>query len=171
MFSAPYYSIIPELVPVRQRGSAGSWVAFLQASAGLATLQGDGAIGGAGVYALLVGLKRLEPPQACQRGRRLLHAGAPTQNPQSWPIFWANFKTLIGLSHLCGAQPGWCEPEAPAPPLPAPHPTQPRQPAGAVCVDGFFSSFGHRPFAAMFGYCLLQVALDVKVAPPCIFHQ
>ena len=49
MFSAPYYAIIPELVPLHQRGSAGGWVAFLQAAAGLAsggvaTLQGNGLI-------------------------------------------------------------------------------------------------------------------------------
>lgn len=49
MFSAPYYAIIPELVPLHQRGSAGGWVAFLQAGAGLAsggvaTLQGNGLI-------------------------------------------------------------------------------------------------------------------------------
>ena len=64
MFSAPYYSIIPELVPLHQRGSAGAWVAFLQASAGLAsgglaTLQGNGVISSSQVYWLLVALNVL----------------------------------------------------------------------------------------------------------------
>ena len=38
MFSAPYYSIVPELVPLHQRGSAGSWIAFLSAVRSQSTL-------------------------------------------------------------------------------------------------------------------------------------
>ena len=64
MFSAPYYSIIPELVPLHQRGSAGAWVAFLQAGAGLAsggvaTLQGNSVISSNQVYGLLIFLNVL----------------------------------------------------------------------------------------------------------------
>ena len=119
MFSAPYYSIIPELVPLHQRGSAGGWVAFLDASAGLAsgglaTLQGNAMISSKQIYVLLVGL---------------------------------NILGLMNGVAAFSAQPGWCEPEAPAPRLAAVN-------GGGIC--SFLGAFRHKSFTAMFCFCLFQ---------------
>jgi MFS family permease len=133
MFSAPYYSIIPELVPLHQRGSAGGWVAFLQASAGIAsggiaTLQGNGVISSAQVYWLLISL---------------------------------NVIGLVNGVAAFSAQPGWCEPEAPPPAggsaaAAADGKAGSGSPSGCAGACSFLGAFRHMPFAAMFSYCLLQ---------------
>ena len=131
MFSAPYYSIIPELVPHSQRGSAGGWVAFLQAAAGLlagllASEAGNGKLSSGGVYSLLVALNVLG--------------------------------LLIGLLAF-SARPGWCEPEAPPPLAPAPKAATAASGSrnrSSVDMSSLCRAFTHSPFVAMFFFCLMQ---------------